>query len=329
MTRRTPRVAEALAIRALVAALVILAAGACEADEGNVAAERQGLRFERLRLSEAAPLDSYVARDGSALGLRIYPAESETSLIVIHGSGSESRYLAPLARSVAKLSVARVYTPDLRGHGPSPARRGDVDYVDQLEDDLADLVSWVRQRHPEDRVVIAGHSSGGGLALRFAGGKYGRSADGFALIAPYLSHDAPTMRPDAGGWAHPNVPLIVALEIANSFGVERWNDRIVIEFAMPESVRDGSQTLSYSYRLNTGYAPRDYARDLAAVREPLLVVVGSEDEAFYADRFGETIGAHARADVRLVEGASHLGIVSDPETARALAQWIAGLGTRR
>ena len=33
-----------------------------------------------------------------------------------------------------------VVIPDLRGHGPQPVHRGDVDYVGQLKDDVADLI---------------------------------------------------------------------------------------------------------------------------------------------------------------------------------------------
>jgi non-heme chloroperoxidase len=43
----------------------------------------------------------------------------------------------PLAKTLQAEGVT-VYAPDLRGHGSS-GRRGDIDYIGQLDDDLVDL----------------------------------------------------------------------------------------------------------------------------------------------------------------------------------------------
>ena len=95
--------------------------------------------------------------------------------------------------------MAQVYTPDLRGHGINPIKRGDINYINQLEDDLADFVSIIKKKHPNSTLIIGGHSSGGGLAIRFAGSQYNKSVDAYLLLSPYLEHDAPTFRLDAGG----------------------------------------------------------------------------------------------------------------------------------
>jgi alpha-beta hydrolase superfamily lysophospholipase len=114
-----------------------------------------------------------------------------------------------LAEAVASSGAARVYTPDLRGHGRCPQRRGDVDYINQLVDDLADLIDFIRHGHPETKIVLGGHSSGGGLALRFAGSQYGGRAKAYLLMAPFLKYNAPTTRPNSGGW--PGVKVIESL----------------------------------------------------------------------------------------------------------------------
>lgn len=48
-----------------------------------------------------------------------------------------------------------VAVPDLRGHGVSPERRGDVDHIGQLEEDLADLIDQLRQGG--QTVTLIGH----------------------------------------------------------------------------------------------------------------------------------------------------------------------------
>jgi non-heme chloroperoxidase len=287
-----------------------------------------GLRFDELRLdySGLPEPSTYATRDGGTLPVRYYPAETDLVLVLLHGSGYHSRYLFPLAREVSAAGVAQVYTPDLRGHGVSPVRRGDIDYTDQLEDDLADLVAHIRERTPTARIIIGGHSSGGGLALRFAGSQYGDQAAGYLLLAPFLKHDAPTTRTDAGGWARPRVGRIVGLSVLNGFGVTAWDDSIVIEFDMPEEVRDGTETLAYTHRLNTGFAPRSFDLELAAIDVPLLVLVGADDEAFVAEAFPATIKEHAPdAVVKIVPDTSHMGIVVGEASAPTVIAWFEAL----
>lgn len=312
--------------RSTTAALWLLIAGVSCAPDGGEEESPVGLKFDDLPpipAGQIAPLESYAARDGRPLPVRFYPAESDTTLMLAHGSGYHSSYLAPLARKLAEAGAARSYTPDLRGHGSSPERRGDVDYVDQLEDDLADLVAHARQRHPGTRIVVGGHSSGAGLAVRFAGSRHGELADGFLLLAPYLGHDAPTTRENSGGWARPRLPVIIALGVLNGFGVTALNGATAITFEMPEAVRDGTETLAYSYRLNTGYAPRNYRKDLPAIRVPLLGLIGAEDEAFFADRLAPTLMEHTQAKSIVIEGSGHLDLPQAPGVAEAIVAWLA------
>jgi pimeloyl-ACP methyl ester carboxylesterase len=286
---------------------------------------RQGLDFSVLPLAfpEAAPEQSYLARDGSALPVRFYDGGAAQSLILLHGSGAHSLYLSPLAAAIASSGAADVYTPDLRGHGQRPARRGDIDYVEQLEDDVADLIAFARTRKPDSAVLLGGHSSGAGLAVRVAGSAASDAVDGYLLLAPFLAHDAPTTRPRSGGWAHPRLGRIILLSLLNRVGVTHLDGIPVLEFALPDSHRSGSETLSYSYRLMTGFAPRNYRADLGAMRRPARVWVGSEDEALFAERF-ESLFAELAPDARVsvVPGVGHLELVFAPAVREAVIGWL-------
>ena len=275
--------------------------------------------------SDLPPLRTFEALDGAPLDYRLYPADSDKTLVLLHGSGWHSRYFLPLARAVAASGAARVYTPDLRGHGRSPARRGDIDYPDQLVDDLADLLALIHRKHPKTSVIISGHSSGGGLALRFAGSEYGGRAQGYALLAPFLKYNAPTTRPGSGGWARPYTPRLIGLTMLNNIGLTWFDHLPVIDFNMPEEARDGTETLVYSHRLNTGYAPRDYRKDLRRMTQPLLVVAGQEDQSFFADKYEPTISPLKEARFVLLPGVGHLDLVIAPETGQVLMDWLRGL----
>jgi len=282
------------------------------------------LDFKELFLdySELPGLKKYQARDGVQLSYRYYSAESDTTMILLHGSGWHSQYFLPLAQFLSAEGLAKVYTPDLRGHGPNPVRRGDVDYICQLEDDLADLLDMVRARNPKDMLIVGGHSSGGGLALRFAGSQYGNQADAYLMLSPFLKYNAPTMRLNSGGWARPYTRRIIGLTMLNNIGIHWFDFLSAIEFNMPKESRNGTETLFYSHRLNTAFAPRDYKKDLKAISQPLMVVAGTADQAFIAEEFEPVISQYTSVEVKLLPDVSHMGVVVGPEIRIVIETWL-------
>ncbi len=289
---------------------------------------QRGPAFDELFFdySNAPKLQSFAARDGTRLQYRHYPAESSKIVILLHGSGWHSRYFLPLAEFISSESLAQVYTPDLRGHGLTPKRRGDVDYIGQMEDDLADLIAIIQKDNPKAMLIVGGHSSGGGLAIRFAGSQYGQKANAYLLLAPFLKYNAPTIRSNAGGWAHPYIGRIIGLVMLNNVGIRWFNYLTVMKFNMPERARDGTETLSYSYRLNTAYAPHDYEKDLSAITQPLLVVAGTKDEAFIYCQYEPVISQYTEVQVKLLQGVTHMGVVVGTEVRPVIREWLEGLG---
>jgi non-heme chloroperoxidase len=311
-----------IAIQFSIATILILFGKGKKPTSENGGLDFSELSFDYTNLSE---LQTFTARDGEKLAYRHYPAQSDTVLILVHGSGWHSQYFLPLAEFISSEGLAQVYTPDLRGHGPTPERRGDVHYIDQLEDDLADLITIIRQEHPSAMLIVGGHSSGGGLVIRFAGSRYDQQADAYVLLSPYLKYNATTIRPNSGGWAYAYTGRIAGLTMLNMMGIHWFDHLAVIEFNMPENARDGTETLSYSYRLNTGYAPRNYKKDLGAITQPLLVVAGTADGANYADQYKPVISQYADVQVRILEGVTHMGVVVGDEIQPIIKEWLEGL----
>ncbi|MCB8986511.1 MAG: alpha/beta fold hydrolase [Ardenticatenaceae bacterium] len=290
---------------------------------------------------EMPELQPYTARDGAELSYRLYerahfpgnskfPGKSPV-LILLHGSGWHSMQFYPLAKALSEAGAATVVTPDLRGHGFNPATRGDVATIGQLEDDLADLIAVLEAQFPGAPIIVGGHSSGGGLAVRFAGGEYGELADGYLLLAPFLKYNAPTTRPNSGGWARPNSRRIAGLTMLNNLGIHWFDGLTVIQFAMPSSVLDGplgdSATTAYSHRLNTSFAPRSrYGRDLAALAQPFLLVAGLDDEAFIAEQYEPTISPYtASGRYVLLPDTGHIDLLTTPDLAPIVADWLGNL----
>ncbi|MFC1868254.1 alpha/beta hydrolase [Thermodesulfobacteriota bacterium] len=286
------------------------------------------LAFDELFFdySSLQGLKSFTARDGTQLAYRHYPSDSDKIVILLHGAGWHSRYFLPLAEFISSEGLAQVFTPDLRGHGFSPKRRGDVDYIGQLEDDLSDLIAVIRKDNPNSMLIVGGHSSGGGLAIRFAGSQYGQKARAYMFMSPFLKYNAPTTRLNSGGFAMPYTGRIIGLIMLNNAGIRWFNYLTVMKFNMPERARDGTETLSYSYRLNTAYAPQDYEKDLSAITQPLLVVAGTKDETFIYCQYEPVISQYTTVQVKLLQGVSHMGIVVCPEVRPVIKEWLESLG---
>ncbi len=273
--------------------------------------------MRRVDFSGLPRLQQFTARDGQQLSYRVYPGTNTNVVVLIHGSSGESSGMHAVAESLNAIGDT-VYVPDLRGHGHD-GRPGDIDYIGQLDNDLADFMAIVRPQRADAKFTLMGHSSGGGFVLRIAEGPQAHWFDRFVLLSPLLGYGSPTYRPDLGGWATPFIGRIIALRTLNAVGVHWFNGLPIVAFAID---RDAPVPLvgAYSYRMQMNFsAPRDAVARLAAVKQPMMVLVGSDDEIFYADRYA-TVIHQQRADVPvvLVPGVNHMGMVTDPRALAAI-----------
>jgi pimeloyl-ACP methyl ester carboxylesterase len=193
-----------------------------------------------------------------------------------------------------------------------------------LEDDLADLVAEIRKTRPTAPVTLIGHSAGGGLALRVAGSPIQNLFARTVLLTPYLGYDAPSTRPDSGGWASPDIPRFIALSLLRRLGLPWAESLPTVAFAVaPDSARILNP--NYSYRLMVNFAAsRDFRQDLAAASKPVAIFAGGADELMLPGKYQEAVGN--RATVRIIEGINHMGIVGDPAAVSVIADDVATSG---
>jgi pimeloyl-ACP methyl ester carboxylesterase len=272
--------------------------------------------------------ERFSARDGTLLAYRHYPARARSIgmiAIVVHGSSGSSAAVHALADALAARGV-ETYAPDIRGHGGS-GTRGDIAYVGQLEDDMADLIAMIRKTSPAEPITLIGHSSGGGFALRLASSPIKDLFARTVLLAPYLGYDAPTNRPNSGGWASADVPRLLALIALRKIGIECCEALPALAFAVPP---DSANMLvpAYSARLMRNFATRGYRDDLAGTTRPLALIAGAEDELMLSDKYADDVHAVLpAAEVKLIDGVNHMGIVSVPRAVNAIADDVVTHGS--
>lgn len=262
----------------------------------------------------------FQARDGARLQYYAYPAEPDKVAVLVHGSAGPGASLHTLAESLRVAGVT-TYVLDIRGHGGS-GRRGDIDYIGQLDDDLADFVVQLGPPKSGESRTLVGFSAGAGFSIRFAGGPYGSLFDRYVFLSPILP-GAPTLRPSAGGWTNISLPRIVTIAWLDRVGVPWFDGFPVISYAVsPE--RSQSVTASYSYRLMMNFgAGRQYESYLKNIHRPAAVLVGDSDEQVVAGEFVPLM-RHIGVDipVTLVPDMKHRDMIDAPGALQVVVRTV-------
>jgi len=262
----------------------------------------------------------FQARDGASLQYYAYPAAPDKVAVLVHGSAGPGASMHALAESLSAAGVT-TYVLDIRGHGGS-GRRGDIDYIGQIDDDLSDFVAQLGPAKSGEIRTLVGFSAGAGFTIRFAGGPYGSLFDRYVFLSPILP-GAPTLRPSAGGWTNISVPRIVTIAWLDRLGIPWFDGLPVISYAVSPD-RSQSVTASYSYRLMMNFGTgRQYESYLKNIHRPAAVLVGGADEQVVADRFAPLM-QHLGVDipVTVVPDMKHRDMIDAPEALREVVRTI-------
>lgn len=281
--------------------------------------------FRSADFSGLPPLQNLTARDGAKLAYRVLPARSgapERIVILVHGGTASSSSMHPFARALSGEGMT-VYTVDMRGHGDS-GRRGDIDYPSQLDDDLADLIAFIKAQHPTTPLALAGFSAGGGFSLHIAGTPLGKSFERIVLLSPMLGYRVPTAKPVDKPLVTVFVPRIIAIMLFNGLGIHAFDHLQTLAFG---DLGRPELTPNYSYRLMRGFGTRDFEADIRNAGAPLAVVIGADDEFFAAERFAPTLDAlRPGIPVTILPGIAHIPMILEPSAATATTRVLRGQG---
>lgn len=265
----------------------------------------------------------FLMRDGKQLFSYTYEKESNTTILLLHGVLSSAYLMNKTSGLLREATNSEVITLDFRGHGQSEGTPGDIDYIDQYVDDLKDVVLAIKKDKPEQKIVLAGHSMGGGIILRYAMKNDIPLVDGYLLFAPHLGVNAPTNREEElvtneEPFMKIHINRIIGLKMLNAIGNTEYNNLPVLFFNLPATM----PITKYSYRANESMSPLDYKKGLNSINKPLLVVIGSKDEAFDAKRFTSAVTENSNGEVFVIENETHNGIRHNKKTMEVITAWV-------
>src|SRR5205085_1469132 len=80
-------------------------------------------------------------------------------LVIAHGFGEHGGCYGHVAETLGPALELDVVSPDQRGHGRSPGRRGLVRQYDELIDDVRSSLEWAARARPGLPLYLLGHSN--------------------------------------------------------------------------------------------------------------------------------------------------------------------------
>ena len=269
--------------------------------------------------------DHYIAADGTALPISVWPAiggPPKAVILGVHGFGDYRKAWEEPAEIWAAAGIT-TYAYDQRGFGESPTRNNWAG-TDSMVADVKAMTRLVRQRHHGIPLYVAGESMGGALAL--IAERELEEVDGLVLVAPALrSRDTmgPFLRGGLEFFAH-TLPWFPVGPTSIDFGATD-NPRTM------EKMRKDPLILRNA-RVDVGYGlfnTMDAAKAvLPGVSRPYLMLHGKGDQLVPQDSVKSAIALMPRRPD------SHLAFYKDgyhmllrdkqgPLVARDILAWLA------
>ncbi|WP_444896898.1 alpha/beta hydrolase [Microbulbifer sp. SSSA005] len=290
----------------------------------------------------------FQARDGKKLSFRWLPCdESDLVLVCMHGSTFSSQWYLMFGRMVHRNGIS-VCLPDWRGHGKSEGVPGDLDYSDQLQDDLADLLKHLKKRGAK-AFVLGGHSAGSLVALKYLHLYGSKDIAGFFAIAPPLTQSEETRKYDipASGFEYyirygrkrhytrprasagdQNLPKIKMLKYWLALLFPPLRKLSVLSFP-PVGSAAGNQgrVLDCTFNLLSAYNVKRYADLFASLNVPCHFFVGEKDEVLDTHVLHTVLSWYLSPNIKAglteLPRATHMSAIS--ASAKPISSWLTTL----
>ncbi len=274
--------------------------------------------FEDIR-SALGPMPSpewIKATDGVRLALFPFPAKrSHSTLLLIHGGGAHSAAgYGQLATELQNEGVS-VYLLDLRGHGRSDGERGDTPSVEQMMQDLSIAIKKIQSINYGPKIILGGHSSGGGLVLNYSAWESRESVDGYIFLSPEFGYQSNTERSGREEFAIVRTWVFILNAIS---GGSLLGHTRAVTLQYPEYILKEDPLLINKLTCNMALAltPANPHEQFASLDRPFALFVGEEDELFDPEaliQYGQLPSLMVRqfSMTRVLPGKKHLSILME------------------
>lgn len=267
---------------------------------------------------------TFAGHGGIPIVYDIWRPEGETRAVVVlaHGYGEHARRYDHVAQRFGEAGLA-TYALDQRGHGRAGGKRVRVRHMEEFVSDFRALVKIARDENPDRKVIVLGHSMGGGIVFAY-GVQHADDYDLMVLSGPAIAahtgvSKAKAIIGKAVGSLFPNLPI----EAIDANHVSRDPEVVAAYKADPLVYRGkvpagiGKALLVVGERMHL-LAP--------GITAPLLVVHGEDDRLVSAEgsrRLVEHVGSRD-VELKVYPELFH-EVFNEPERDRVLddvTEWI-------
>lgn len=243
-------------------------------------------------------------------------------VVLAHGYGEHARRYDHVARHFGEAGLV-TYALDHRGHGRAGGKRVRVRHMAEFVSDYRDLVNTARSEYPGRKLIVLGHSMGGGIVFAY-GVAHAGDYDLMVLSGPAIAAHTGVSRAKAiigkaVGSILPDLPI----EAIDANAVSR-DPAVVADYKADPLVYRGKVPAGIGKALLV--VGESMPARAPVITAPLLVVHGEDDQLVSAEgsrRLVEHIGS---TDVELkVYPDLYHEVFNEPEREQVLndvTDWI-------
>jgi 3-oxoadipate enol-lactonase len=241
-------------------------------------------------------------------------SRNDPAVVLLHGFPLDRTMWVEQVKALGR--AYRVITPDLRGHGASPAPEG-VYTMDEMADDVIELLDELGIVRP---VVLGGLSMGGYVALSLVLRHPGR-VRGLLLMDTRAAADTP----EAARLREETAEQVLRERSSRSM-LETMLPRLIGRATLERHPQKIEPLLAVMQRTSVagiagaqrGMAARpDRRGDLERIGVPTLVLVGADDVISPPPEAREIAASIPGARLEVIPDAGHLAPYENPDAANA------------
>ncbi|TFF93794.1 MAG: alpha/beta fold hydrolase [Promethearchaeota archaeon] len=256
----------------------------------------------------------FTTKSGDELFYRRWTGDNTRKIVIgLHGMAAHSEYFIQVADQLIESEIT-LYALDLKHHGYSTGKKGDLKSFEEIASHLYEFISYVRKDHPHTPIFLMGISMGGIISINYSV-RYPDSVEGLILMAPGVKSEFKLSPGDIL-----KLPLLIFIYIvkksATVINVGERSERgtrnpLRIEYQNNDELR--IQKVSPRYLIGLLKQKKKAFENASNISHPVLIMIGTEDKIVSVEGVEEFYDLLTVEDKTLIKlpGAYH-SLFSDP-----------------
>ncbi len=270
---------------------------------------------------------TFAGQGGIPIVYDVWRPDGDTKAVVVlaHGYGEHARRYDHVAQRFGQAGLV-TYALDHRGHGRAGGKRVRVRHMDEFVSDFATLVQTARTENPGKKLIVLGHSMGGGIVLAY-GARHPDAYDLMILSGPAIAaHKGVSKAKAVVGKAIGSILPDLPIEPISADAVSR-DPQVVADYKADPLVHRGRVPAGIGKALLL--VGEQMPQLAASITAPLLVVHGEDDSLVDVDGSRSLVQHVGSRDVELkVYPQLFHEVFNEPERDQVLDDVVAWIQAR-